>query len=247
MYKILGLLIFSLSLNAFELRSWNLDGISNENINNKNIDFIKIQTNGIYDVMCLQGIKDKGVIEKIVNNKSVFYSQNTNNQEYLGWITKSLFKEVEIIDYEDKENIYQIKPSMLILKDVNIGIINFNSILTETSPIEEKKKEINEINLVFSYFQKHSKLDYNRIFMCGSFNLTYGRLRSYLGDFFTIANKEGTTISDKYGYTNNDFDHFISIRNDKGSPDYDYINSYGVDYKRLKEEVSSHIPIKINF
>lgn len=246
MIKYLLLFIFVINLNAFDLISWNLKNISFENIKEKDIRFIKNKTNSIYDVMCLQSVLNKDIIEYIVDSKSVYYSNNLNNKEYLAWIVKPIFKNNEVIEYEDKNNVFEIKPEILVMKDINIGIINFNSNL-DNSNKEAKKNEIKELNSVFNYFQEKTKLDLDRIFLCGSFNLTYGQLKSYLGDFFNIANNEGTTISDKFGYTNDDFDHFISLRNEKATPDYQYFNSFGIDYIKFKKEVSGHIPISINF
>lgn len=246
MIKYLFLFIFVINLNAFDLISWNLKNISLENIKEKDIRFIKNKTNSIYDVMCLQGVLNKDTIEYIVDGKNVYYSNNLNNKEYLAWIIKPIFKNNEIVEYEDKNNVFEIKPEMLVMKDINIGIINFNSNL-DNSNKESKKNEIKELNSVFNYFQEKTKIDLDRIFLCGSFNLTYGQLKIYLGDFFNIANNEGTTISDKFGYTNDDFDHFISLRNDKATPDYQYFNSFGTDYIKFKKEVSEHIPISINF
>lgn len=246
MIKYLLLFIFVINLNAFDLISWNLKNISSENIKEKDIRFIKNKTNSIYDVMCLQSVLNKDIIEHIVDSKGVYYSNNLNNKEYLAWIVKPIFKNNEVIEYEDKNNVFEIKPEILVMKDINIGIINFNSNL-DNSNKEAKKNEIKELNSVFNYFQEKTKLDLDRIFLCGSFNLTYGQLKSYLGDFFNIANNEGTTISDKFGYTNDDFDHFISLRNEKATPDYQYFNSFGIDYIKFKKEVSGHIPISINF
>ena len=246
MIKYFLFLIFVINLNAFDLISWNFKNLSIENIKEKDIRFIKTKTNDIYDVMCLQGVLNKDLVEHLVDKKNVYYSNNSNNKEYLSWITKSVFKNNEVIEYEDKNNVFSIKPEMLFMKDINIGIINFNSNL-DNSNKELKKNEIKELNSVFNYFQQKTNIDLDRIFLCGSFNLTYGQLKNYLGDFFNIANNEGTTIDDKFGYTNDDFDHFISLRDEKAFPDYNYFNSYGTDYVKFKKEVSHHIPIKINF
>lgn len=284
-------LIFS-NLNAFELRSWNLNDLSLENSKNRDMAYINKQINDpSYDIMCLQGIKDKDIFEnfndniKLSNKKNIYYSDNilthlvlqddinnklktneenyvpednsnqdnlksitlnNNDKEYYAWVIKKGYGDVDIIKYEDKNNVFKVAPQMLWLKNVNLGIVNFTS---KANSKEDKFKEIKEIADMLLEFSEISKIDNDRIFMCGSFGLSLGEISrnmGHLSSYFKVLNNFGTTIHEKLGYSNDDLEHFISTRNGNAEAMYNYLMNYE-SYKDFIEKVSPNIPIRVKF
>ncbi len=252
---ILFISLISIS-NAFEIRSWNMNELSNDNLKQRNIPFLKLYTNEIYDVMCIQNLKEKGVLEKISDLKNYYYSndliENQKNNSYFGWIIKQNYKNNEVVNYVDSSDFkFKNNPSMLLMKDINIGIINVDMIFDQDKSKELyqdtemlTKLENRKIVDVVNYFSKTYNLEKDRLFVCGNFNLSAAKIKRETFDIFFIGNNEGSTMSERYGYTNFDTDHIISSIKGKVTPDYDYLNKWGNDFKNYMNEISTHLPIK---
>lgn len=244
MLKKIGLLSLMCicSLNAFEIRSWNLNDIKSND--NRNYITIKQYTNQIYDVMCLQGIYDGTAIEYTNDNKNIYYSNANPKKPSLGWLVKPTYQKNVVLEYENEKFSYPIKPSMLQMKDINLGVINFQFDNVNKIDTIDVIKEINEI---FRYFSNTSGIPVERLFMCGSFDATAGKMNTILGNYFYIGNNEGSIVSEQYGYTNDDFDHIISMNKTKVSPDHSVLKLFDKDYSIFKSKVSTHIPLKVNY
>ena len=75
-------------------------------------------------------------------------------------ISVNSYKEVELIAYDDPNNIFLNKPQILLLKDVDLTLINY---LASDDP-EQRLKEIKEINNI--YFTLKGKYNiYNKIYL----------------------------------------------------------------------------------
>ena len=61
---------------------------------------------------------------------------------------------------------------------------------------------------------------------------------------YTVLNNGGTVVDSKFGYSNYDYDHIISLYNLKAMPDETLLNEYR-DYKKFIDEISPHIPINL--
>jgi len=246
--------IFILEINAFEIRSWNLLRISEKTVLKKDTNFIKTYVDEEYDVMCVQEVMSLNSLKHISDTKSIYYSNIKSGRktykEYLGWFIDARYQNVEVIDYYDTKDVFERDPSMLILKDVNIGIINYHAIYGQKKSKKNTGNKwtytLNEaanIPNLFKYFSMKSGIPQERLFMCGDFNLSQGKLKSKIPGM-KIGNNEGSTVSTKYGYTNNDYDHIISYFDGKIAPDYKILEKFEGNFKQFKKKVSDHVPIK---
>lgn len=259
--KLLLIFIMTISIaNAFELRSWNLLKISENNIDKRDVEFMKNYIDEDYDVMCVQEVMSKNSLEYLTNKKNVYYSNIKSGRktykEFLGWFVDNKYKNNEIIDYYDTKDVFERDPSMLFMKDINIGIVNYHAIYAQKKSEEitgDKegltKAEIRNLPNLFTYFSKKTGLPMDRIFVCGDFNLSKGKIKEEIGDLYNIGNNLGSTVSTKYGYTRNDYDHIISFYEGNVFADHNLLNryksEYGVnDFEDFKATISDHIPVK---
>jgi hypothetical protein len=83
-----------------------------------------------------------------------------------------------------------------------------------------------------------------RILTCGNFKENYGFVKREISDLYTVLNNGGTVVDPKFGYSNYDYDHIISLYNLKAMPDETLLNEYR-DYKKFIDEISPHIPINL--
>lgn len=162
MFKlILSLLLVVNLLNAFELRTWFLGNINIDNYKTKNTKEILKYTNQYYDVLCLQGIKGEEVLSFISSGKNYTTSLNSN----LAFLIKNDYTEFDLINYEDTNMVFENKPIILYLKEINLFIVNFLA----SDNQEKRMNEIKEINNVYFDIKDKYKVDSNRILTCGNF------------------------------------------------------------------------------
>ena len=235
MFKlILSLLLVVNLLNAFELRTWFLGNINIDNYKTKNTKEILKYTNQYYDVLCLQGITGEEVLSFISSGKNYTTSLNSN----LAFLIKNDYTEFDLINYEDTNMVFENKPIILYLKEIDLFIVNFLA----SDNQEKRMNEIKEINNVYFDIKDKYKVDTNRILTCGNFKEQYGSVKKILGDLYSVSNNLGTVIDEKFGNSNLDYDHIISITNLESSPD-ESILKIDRDYKKIKEEISPHLPL----
>ena len=237
MFKKISLMILSVvCLQAFELKSWYLGNIDNTNYNLKNTKEISKYTSKNFDAMCLQGINGEEAIKSISSNKQ--YLANLDSK--LAFLVKNSYKEVELIAYDDPNNIFLNKPQILLLKDVDLTLINY---LASDDP-EQRLKEIKEINNIYFTLKGKFNISNKRILTCGNFKENYGFVKREISDLYSVANNNGTVVDPKFGYSNYDYDHIISLHDLKATPDETLLNEYR-DYKKFIDEISPHIPINL--
>lgn len=237
---IIVFIILLVNIQAFEIRSWNIPNLNS----NKDIEFIKDYASEEFDVMCVQNLNNLNGL-KLINDdkdKDIYYSEKKlDENSSFGWIVNKNYPNSKIIEYKSNNIKFRTKPSMLILRDINIGIVNFYSDGDE----KESLKEVGNIANLYQYFSKETKLESSRIFICGTFNLSNGKILKEIGDMYLVGNNEGSIISPKYGYTNEDYDHIISLYNGNIFVDYDILlKDWEKTPKEFNDRVSNHLPIK---
>ncbi len=237
MLKTISLIILSVvCTQAFELKSWYLGNIDNTNYNLKNTKEISKYTSKNFDAMCLQGINGEEAIKSISSNKQ--YLANLDSK--LAFLVKNSYKDTELITYEDPNNIFFNKPQILLLKDVDLTLINY---LASDDP-EQRLKEIKEINNIYFSLKEKFNISNKRILTCGNFKENYGFVKREISDLYSIANNGGTVVDPKFGYSNYDYDHIISLHDLKATPDETLLQNNN-DYKKFIDEISPHIPINL--
>ena len=126
------------------------------------------------------------------------------------------------------------------LKDIDLTLINY---LASDDP-EQRLKEIKEINNIYFSLKEKFNISNKRILTCGNFKENYGFIKREISDLYTVLNNGGTVVDPKFGYSNYDYDHIISLYNLKAMPDETLLNEYR-DYKKFIDEISPHIPINL--